>query len=501
MAEPVGSDYQVRWLEEKVRLMQGTIDYVEAMVEGLNYELRVRDFRIRELEQENTRLRKRLEEQAPPPPPSDASTQGPPPFVKPSKPPGRRKKPGRKAGHEAALRPPPETIDRVVEVPLRRHPRTGERLCPHCRTPLEPGAFKRHRRLVEDLVPARAEVVCYRTRSGYCPSCRRRVETRHPRQPPPSGLPHAQFGINALAEAAALRVEDRLPMRRVCSVLGRSGLSLCAGAVAKQVQRLGRWLGGEYGCIKSRLRRSPSANVDETGWRTAGRNTWLWSACDARHTLYHVDASRAGSVARRLLGGSFGGTVVSDFYGAYDAAGFEKKQRCLAHLLRELRDSARDSPAFAAGAFHRRCRRLLRDMLALKRRWHELGDATYTRRACRIEDRLDALARGHACDAEPDPDARRLAARLLRHRNELTPFLWDEHLGGTNNAAERALRPAVVMRKVTGGSRSEAGADAWAVVASLLRTARQQGRDTVATLKELMMRHWAGHEPGLLAAD
>ena len=497
MAEPVGSDYQVRWLEEKVRLMQGTIDYVEAMVEGLNYELRARDFRIRELEQENARLRKRLEEQAPPP----APPQAPPPFVKPSRPPGRRKRPGRKAGHEAALRPPPEHVDRVVDVPLRRDRRTGVRLCPRCRAPLETGTFKRHRRLVEELVPARAEVVCYRTRSGYCPNCRRRVETRHPAQPPPSDLPHAQFGINALAEAAALRVEDRLPMRRVCGVLARSGLRLCAAAVAKQVQRLGRWLGGEHERIKLRLRRSPSAHVDETGWRTAGRNAWLWAACDARHTLYHVDASRAGSVARRLLGGSFGGTVVSDFYGAYDAAGFAKKQRCLAHLLRELRDAARDSPAFAAGDFYPRCKRLLRDMLALKKRWHELGDAAYTRRACRIEDRLEALARGHACDAEPDPDARRLANRLLRHRDELTPFLWDEHLDGTNNAAERALRPAVVMRKVTGGSRSEAGADAWAVLASVLRTARQQGRDAVATLKELMMRHWAGVEPGLLAAD
>src|SRR5215207_988100 len=197
MAEPVGSDYRVRWLEEKVRLMRGTIDYVESVVGGLNYELRVRDFRIRELEQENRRLRKRLEEQAPPPP------AAPPPwFVKPNQPPGRRKRPGRKAGHEAALRPVPGAIDRVVDVPLPRRRRTRGRLCPHCRAPLEPGTVKKHRRLVEDLIPARAEVTCYRTASGYCPQCRRRVESRHPEQPPAADLPHAQLGVNALAEAA-----------------------------------------------------------------------------------------------------------------------------------------------------------------------------------------------------------------------------------------------------------------------------------------------------------
>lgn len=138
-------------------------------------------------------------------------------------------------------------------------------------------------------------------------------------------------------------------------------------------------------------------------------------------------------------------------------------------------------------------------MLALERKWRELGDAAYTRRACRIEDRLDAPARAHAADAEPN--ARRLANRLPRHRRGPTPFLWDEKPDGTDNAAERALRPAVVMRKVTGGSRSETGAQAWAVLASVLRTARQQGRDAAQTLKELMMRHRAGEAPGLLAAD
>jgi transposase len=480
-------------LGHELKELRLTVRYLQRLVEGLEYEIRFRDCRIERLEQENERLRKRLEEQAPPPPAS------PPPFVKPDKPAGRRRRPGRKAGHEAALRPPPEKIDRHVDVPLRRGRRTRRPLCPRCRTPLRRGTLRRHRRVVEDLVPARVEVTCYHTRSGYCPHCRGRVESRHPGQPPAADLPHAQLGVNALAEAAALRVEDRLPMRRVCAVLGRSGLRLCAGAVAKQVQKLARRLGGEYEHVKLRLRRSGSVHFDETSWRTAGRNTWLWSASDARHTLFHVDRSRAGRVARDLLGGSFGGTVACDFYGAYDAAGFERKQRCLAHLLRELKDAARDSPGFAAGSFYPRCRRLLRDMLALKKRWHDLGDATYTRRACRIEDRLEALARAHAAD--PEPHAKRLAARLLRHRRELTPFLWDETLDGTNNAAERALRPAVVMRKITGGSRSEAGAHAWAVLASVLRTAGQQGRDGAATLKQLMMRHWAGQEPGLLATD
>src|SRR5215213_4736615 len=154
-------------LGHELKELRLTVQYLEDLVAGLQYEVRARDYRIGRLEEENRTLRKRLEEQAPPPPPA-----GPPPFVKPPAPPGRRKKPGRKAGHEAALRPPPEAIDRVVDVPLPRRRRTRERLCPHCRTPLRPGTLKEHRRLVEDLIPARVEVVCYRTASGYCPHCR-----------------------------------------------------------------------------------------------------------------------------------------------------------------------------------------------------------------------------------------------------------------------------------------------------------------------------------------
>jgi hypothetical protein len=268
--------------------------------------------------------------------------------------------------------------------------------------------------------------------------------------------------------------------------------------VAPDLRPAGDRLGPYPDPARQALRASPRVNGDETGWRTNGRNGYLWAVTDGRHTLYHVDKGRSGKVIEGLLGRAYPGTLTCDFYGAYNRLDCPK-QRCLAHLLRELKDAARDSPGFAAAAFYPRCKRLLRDMLALKGRWHDLDDATYTRRACRIEDRLGALARAHAAD--PQPDARRLANRLLRHRAELTPFLWDEHLDGTNNAAERALRPAVVMRKVTGGSRSGRGADAWAVLASVLRTAGQQGRDGAGTLKQLMMRHWAEKEPGLLATD
>jgi hypothetical protein len=443
--------------------------------------------RLAAAESENRRLRTRVKElTAAVASPAPCPAAPPPAFVKPSVR-GRRKRPGRKKGHPAALRPVPGHVDVHQDVAPPQGP-DGRPACPHCNCRLSD--VKRHERLYEDIVPARVLVTCYHTASGYCAACRRRVETRAPEQPPAADLPHAQLGINALATGAVLRVVHRLPFAQVVSVLaGLSGLSVSRGGVARQLRRLGEWLGPYCERIKLALRASPRVNGDETGWRTNGRNGYLWAVTDPErgHTLYHVDKSRSGKVIKGLLGEAFPGTLTCDFYSAYGRLACPK-QRCLAHLLRELKDTARDSPGFAASVFHKRCRRLVRDMLALKKCWPELDDAAYTRRACRIEDRLDELAKGNY----GEPDANRLAGRLLKHGTELTRFLWEKDLGGTNNAAERALRPAVVMRKITGGSRSAAGARAWATLASLMRTASQQGRNVLETVKQLLMEHWAG---------
>ena len=89
---------------------------------------------------------------------------------------------------------------------------------------------------------------------------------------------------------------------------------------------------------------------------------------------------------------------------------------------------------------------------------------------------------------------------MRKHQKELTAFLWDKDLDGTNNAAERAIRPAVVARKISGGSRSRKGAAAWATLASLLRTARQQGRNLLETIKSMLMAAWASDKPPTMPA-
>lgn len=441
------------------------------------------------LKSENAKLKKRLEEV------TGKSVAKPeqevPAFVKANVADRPRRGPGRKKGHAAALRPRPRKIDVKQDVPLPVD-RRGKLCCPHCRTQLSD--VKHHRRLVEDIIPSEVVTTCYRTHSGYCPRCRKRTESRADDQPPAANLPHAQLGINAMATAAVMRVCYRMPLRQITQLFeDLPGLTLSPAAVSKQLGRLSRWLSGQYDRLQLVLRAAGVVHADETSWRTNGKNGYLWTLTNAEHTLYHVDRSRSGKVIAGLLGEAFGGTLVSDFYAVYDQFNCPQ-QKCLTHLLRELRDTIQKRPEMKSHPFFKRCKSLVQEMLRLKKRREELSGAAYGRQVKSIETRLRNLG----AKSWGQADADRLAARLRKYQDRLTTFLHDAKVDGTNNAAERALRPAVVMRKITGGSRSESGAEAWAILASVMRTAQQQGRDVVDTIKELLRASWAGREPAML---
>ena len=461
------------------------------------------DQRIDRLEQSNRKYRdenKRLKQKL-----ADLSERlkrkpkpAAPAFVKTNVPDKPAKTPGRKKGHPAALRPMPAKIDihEQVNVPIDTF---GKPCCPECRSQLSD--VEHHERIVEDLIPAQVLTTCYHTTSGWCPCCRKQVESRAENQPPAADLPHGQLGLTALATAMMMRVCYRLPLRQITRLfLQLPGLKICPGAIVKQIKRTAKWMEKQYHRLKLVIRASGVVHADETGWRTNGKNGYLWTltTADAKSplTLYHVDRSHSGKVIVELLGKAFGHdgqTLVSDFYSVYDQFN-ASQQKCLAHLLRELRDTIAKRPELAEHEFFKRCKRLVQDMLKLKKRHGKMKAADYWRRVERLEKRLEELSRQQWNDADAD----RLTRRLSKYRTRLTTFLHKKNVDGTNNAAERAIRPAVVMRKITGGSRSDEGAKAWAILASVMRTAEQQGKNVLETIKTLMRAEWAGKDIALL---
>jgi len=443
--------------------------------------------RVEKLESHNDALRKQLagvKEKL------DLRPRQIPAFVKVNVSSKAKSRPGRKAGHEAAHRPAPATIDVRIDLPLPKDA-AGVCSCPHCKTQLND--VKQHDRIVEDIATAKPMVTSYSTGSGYCPSCRKRIETRAPEQPPAADVPHGQLGLNALAMAAVMRAVYRMPYELIGQLMADlPGITISKGGIAKQMQRMGGWLEKEYERLRILLRFSSAVHMDETSWRVNGSNWWLWVMLDDRHTLFHVDKSRGGKVVLKLLGEVFGGILVTDFYSAYNLVSCPK-QKCLVHLLREIRDTAVKNAAFGKSSFARRLKRLIKELLLLKKQKPTMAAAEYQRKGRRLEERLKELSKEQADDA----DIKRLCKRLVRHEKELTLFLWEE-VDATNNAAERAIRPAVVLRKITGGSRSVRGAKAMAILMSVTRTIRQQNLPVLETFKRLLMAAWANEPPGLL---
>lgn len=440
----------------------------------------------RRLKQKLADLTMQLKDKPKPPPPG---------FVKANTPEKKRKKPGRKKGHPAALRPVPSKIDVHQDVPVPIDG-FGKECCPRCRAQLS--EVKHHERIVEDVIPQQVITTCFHTTSGWCPCCRKHVESRGEDQPPAADLPHGQLGLHTLTTAAVMRVCYRLPLRQIARLFAQlPGLKVCPGAIVKQLKRLGKWLEKQYHRLKLVLRAAGVVHADETGWRTDGRNGYLWTLTSDRHTLYHVDRSRSAQVIVDLLGKAFGSggdqTLVSDFYSVYDQFP-GPQQKCLTHLLRELRDTTASRPELAGHEFFTKCKRLIKQMLRLKARRKQMNRSAYEHQVDLLEKRLAALS---AMSFE-DPDAMRLTRRLSKYRCKLTTFLHRPEVPGTNNAAERVLRPPVVMRKITGGSRSHEAARAWAILTSVMRTAEQQGRDVVETIKTLLKAEWAGQNIALL---
>jgi transposase len=487
-------------LQAGKRLLESELAATRAALQQARWRISALEKRVEFETSKATRAQAQLAElvqslkQKPPPPRPSAA----PIHVKANVPQVSKGSPGQKHGHVAVHRPMPRHIDSHVQVPVPTDA-FGKASCPACRCRLE--RVKKHRRIVEDLIPARRVVSCYHTTSGYCPGCRKRVESRAPEQPPvPAGvaLCQPQLGLNSLATAALLRMRYRLPFRQIQQLfVDLPGVSVSASGVARQMQRMARWLQGQYQRLKVLIRAGPVVHMDETGWRVNGQNHWLWTMLSGQATLYHLDKSRGQKVPAALLGEHFGGTLVSDFYNGYAKLDCPK-QKCLAHLLRDLHESAQKHPRFARGRFYPRLRRLVKHMLLLKAKRHTLPAGRYQGRVNKLQRRLLELERGPK-GGWREKHARRLAKRLRGHAGELTAFLFNDQIQPTNNAAERALRPAVVMRKITGGSRSLAGARATCVLMTVLKTASAHKCPLLETLKQLLTAHWAGENPAVLA--
>lgn len=203
--------------------------------------------------------------------------------------------------------------------------------------------------------------------------------------------------------------------------------------------------------------------------------------------------TRSSAEAKQLLGEDFDGILSSDCFSAYSPVAASAKQKCLAHLQRDLEalKSSRfsDNRQFASD---------VEEVLEIARGYHRdyhtgtLNRSELAKKRSFLEAQLQDILNNPPQKGWPY-DAQRLAHRLKRHWDEWFTFLTHPEVKPDNNDAERALRPIVVHRKVSGGARSDWGAQLVAQMFSFLETMRLQGNNAIAALCELLSL--AGRSP------
>jgi transposase len=393
------------------------------------------------------------------------------------------KRPGRKAGHPPSHRPapPPEQVDRTIEVPLPPE-------CPGCRAPLAEAPVAVHDQYQIDLPEPKPVITRFRIPVTRCPACYRRVQGRHPEQTSDAlGAAAVQYGPRLLGFAADLKHRIGASYRKCSSLLlTLTGLVVASAALVRSGHRLRRLALPSYDRLVEAARHSAVQHVDETGWKIGGRSAWLWVFADAHATLYRIRHSRGHEVVVEVLGEDYQGVLVSDCFLAYDPLNFAKS-KCSAHLLKRCSE-VEQSKSRGAVRFSRRVAALLRRAMALKRRRGTISDHGYAVLRGKVHAELDRLLAG----TYTDPDNARLAKLLRKHRESVLRFLDHDFVDATNNLAEREGRPAVIARKLSAGNRTEAGAETHAVLASILRTYRRQGRDILDAVVALL-RQGPGH--------
>jgi transposase len=394
-------------------------------------------------------------------------------FTKPSK--SRRGclRPGRKAGHPGSRRPPPARID-------AREPHRAE-ACPDCGGPLN-RCTETRTRYIEDIPVIQPVVTEHTIHRDWCPQCAKKVEPKIT-----AALPGSTFGNRLLALTAWLHYGLGNTLSQIVEVFNfHLQMRVTAGGLLQMWQRLAEILHPWYEQIQREALGSAVLHGDESGWRVNGKTHWLWCFANESLSYFMIDRSRGHPALAKFFQEEFGGVLVTDFWGAYNAVACTLRQTCLVHLLRELEHTEKyKSPRGDWPEFVKKLRRLLGDAIRLWRRKEELPPDAFASRRERMTQRLDELLAG----AWQDRHARRLLKRLRRHRGDLFTFLDQAGVPFDNNLAERAIRPAVIIRKNSYGNRSDQGADMQAMLMSIFFTLKKRGRNPIQEIQAALTHY------------
>jgi transposase len=413
------------------------------------------------------------------PPPKTPGNSSVPPSVGFKANRAERRARKRRRGHDgiSRRRQPPDVI-------VRCRPTT----CEGCGEPLPLAGQRRvGRSQVIELPPVRPVVVEAWQYAARCVGCGHRTKGAYP-----AGLePTRTFGPQVEALLGYFHERHHVGYERLVEVCrDLFGLQISEGAIDLALRRLAERARPTYEAIGAEVRAGPVIGSDETGARVDGKTAWQWvfQTPDASYQL--IVPRRNAEVIAAFLGDTRPEGWVSDLWSPQLQVDAGAHQICLSHQIRNL-TYAVEADGYAGRVWAVELRHLFGRAIHLHAIRDTVTPASFTRRRRRIDNAVDRLVFRTFLPDQPDTaNARRLQDRYQQHRASLFVFFNRPDVPPTNNASEQDLRPSVIHRKVTGGFRSQLGADVSAILTSLLATARKRGDNLFQAL-----RHVAGPSP------
>ena len=396
----------------------------------------------------------------------------PPLWVKANRP--EREKPERKRRTQSFVRTRQKPTEILVDVC---------ETCPDCGRRLTGGWSHRVREVIE-IPETPVTVTEHRIVARRCGVCGTRcipvVDLSS------EVLGQRRVGVRLMSLIAWLHVVGRVPLRRIQALLGCVyGVHLGLGELTEVLHAVAAKGTSAYESLGEAVRTSSHVHADETGWRQDGVNGYVWSFVTPSIRYFLYNRSRAHEVPQSVLGKDYAGVLVSDFYSGYHYhEGLH--QRCWVHFLRDLHALKENHPvtAFVDGvvALYRRAKAFVEERAREPdARCRATNKLAQTKAA--FQEEAMALARPFL---NRDVPQRVLAQRIERFEGELFTFVEYPDVPSENNAAERAIRPCVIVRKISGGTRSPKGSRTKMVLMSLFGTWQAQGNDLLQACQHML---------------
>lgn len=413
------------------------------------------------------------------------------------------KKRGGQPGHLGKSRDlyPPEECTEVIE----HHPTT----CPCCGESLTGVDENPYRHQIVEIPPIEPIVIEHRLHQLICGRCGTSTRATLPDDVNPSG-----YGVRVVALVALLSGVYRNSHRMVQSALADLfGISMSLGTVNKLRIEASDAVARCVDEAKQYIQQQPIVGADETsfnqgnidGYNPKQRKAWLWVAVTPLVTFFEIALTRCTSAAQNLLGENFAGILTSDRHGAYNWVDLERRQLCWAHLRREfIKISERPGVSKELGTA------LVKQQEKLFELWHRVRDGTLTR--CDFAELVQQIRSSikatllEADEYEITPQEKtplahtvRTCRQLLKVEAAMWLFVITVGVEPTNNAAERAIRPAVIWRRTSFGSQTQAGSAFVARMLSVVTTLKSQRRNVLEFMTRAVVAARSGKPaPSLL---